>query len=358
MRILKSVVIFSFMVCLFGFAAEAAYGQGIGDERKALNGNPAVRLIIDGEPIKPLDITIPLVSGRAVISLTAVQAIFPCQSEWGPAGELVLIGEGKRIQLFPGENIIIVNSQPLELEIAPIKTADGILFLPLRSVGEALDYSVIYDEAQHFIYLNSPGYEPPPPGQPLPTQPPVVIDYNSLPTWGNIFAVPGLTELWQGETIITGYFTRLVDKSPGRTTNVILSSSKINNTVLPPGDVFSFNQTVGPRTAQGGYQNAKIFAGKKVITGIGGGICQTSTTIYNVVLDAGLQVLERYPHSMRVAYAPLGRDASVSWGSTDFKFRNNQDFPLKIMLKVEGGYVFAALVKAEPENPLPSVSNL
>ncbi|CFX26640.1 Vancomycin resistance VanW [Syntrophomonas zehnderi OL-4] len=358
MRILTFLVSLILMVCLLGFSNSSAYGQDVANGIDALNSHPPIRLIVDGAEANPEENTLQLVSGRAVISLPTAQTIFPCQSEWGTAGELVLICEGKRIQLFPAQDIMLVNSLPQELEIAPFTAADGTLFLPLRSLAEILDYTVIYDEAGRCVYLNSPGYEPLAPGQPIPAQPAVTVDYNSLPTWGNILTVPGLTELWKGESVITGYFTRLIDKSPGRTTNVLLSSSKINNTVLPPGGVFSFNQTVGPRTAQSGYRDAKIFAGQKVVTGIGGGICQTSSTIYNAVLEAGLQVLERYPHSMRVAYAPPGRDATISWGSADFKFRNNQDFPIKLMLKVEGGYVFAAMVKAEPEKQASIPSNL
>ncbi len=310
-----------------------------------------INLTVDGAASQAENTALQLASGHSVIALTTLQNLIPFQSEWGPEGELVLLWEEQRIQLFPGKDEMLVNAVPQTLEIPPYVDETGALLLPLRAVGEALGYKIIYDEATRCIFLNSPGYQPLPEPTVIPNQvPPVRIDYQSLPTWGSIFSIPGLTDLWKAEQIISGYFTRLVDSPPGRTTNIVLSSAKVNGTILQTGEVFSFNQVVGPRTVQKGYQNAKIFAGKKVITGIGGGVCQTSSTLYNVALEAGLQVLERYPHSLKVVYAPPQRDATVSWGGADFKFRNNKDYPIKILCQVDNGYVFAMVVKAEPDS--------
>jgi vancomycin resistance protein YoaR len=119
--------------------------------------------------------------------------------------------------------------------------------------------------------------------------------------------------------------------------------------------VFSFNYTVGPRTAAGGYQTAGIIVGKRLVSGIGGGICQTSSTLYNTVLESGLPVLERHTHSLRVGYVPANRDATVSWGTADMKFRNDKPYSIKILAQVYGNYVICALaaVDYQEENDLP-----
>jgi vancomycin resistance protein YoaR len=141
------------------------------------------------------------------------------------------------------------------------------------------------------------------------------------------------------QTLITGYYTRLINSSAARTNNIRLSCAKINGKILNPGELFSFNQTVGPRTSAAGYQSAAIFSGNQVIQGIGGGICQTVSTIYNVVLEAGLSVVERHRHSLKVAYVAPGRDATVAWGSLDFKFKNSNNYPICLNTEVIGGKI-------------------
>jgi len=353
---IKSVCVVFILVILFLGPSPTVQGQTSLDE--IMSGSQEqillqVPLLIDGLESNPENMPLLLTCGRTVISLQSLQNIIPFQSELGQEGELVLIWEQSRIQLYPGKNEMLVDSIPRSLDIAPLKTVDGSWLLPLRAVGEALGYKIIYDASKPVIHLCSPGYKPLPLTEILPPQP-AHIDYNALPTWGSVLSVPGLTDVWPGETIIAGYFTRLVNSPSGRTNNIILSSAKISGKILPAGEIFSFNQTVGPRTVQNGYQNAKIFAGKKVVNGIGGGICQTSSTIYNAALEAGLQIVERYPHSLKVVYAPPHRDATVSWGGADMKFRNTSGFPLKLLCKVENGYVMAVLAKAQPDTSVVS----
>ena len=122
-----------------------------------------------------------------------------------------------------------------------------------------------------------------------------------------------------------------------RTENVRLSAEFINNTILMPGQEFSYNNTVGERSIERGFKVAKVYQGGEVIDGLGGGICQTSSTLYNAVLLADLEVTERRNHSLSVAYVKLGRDATVSYGTIDFKFKNNKRTPIKIETKVGGG---------------------
>lgn len=347
MRFSKSWLFITLIILVWLGPTPAVQGQSSWYDNIAMHDDlqiaGQIHLMVDGIATKPENMPLLLASGRTVISLQSLQTIIPCQSELGRDGEIIVLWEQSRIQLFPDKNEMLVNSIPRSLDMAPLITADGNCLLPLRPLAEVMGYTVLYDTSSQTIQLNSPGYQPPP--QPAP-QP---IDYSTLPTWGSIFCVPGLVELWPNETIMAGYFTKLVNSSASRTNNILLAAAKINGKVLQADEIFSFNQTVGPRTAQGGYQNAKIFAGQKVVTGIGGGICQMSSTLYNVVLEAGLQVLERYPHSLKVVYAPPNRDATVSWGGADFKFRNTSGFPLKILCKVENGYVFAVFVKVPSE---------
>lgn len=129
---------------------------------------------------------------------------------------------------------------------------------------------------------------------------------------------------------ITSFTTKFDAGNVPRASNIRLAAKIIEGTVLTPGDTFSFNTVVGQRTEERGFQEAGVYMNGKVDTGIGGGICQVSTTLYNSVLFADLQVLERHNHSLTVPYVPLSRDAAVSWGLQDFKFINNTDYHIYI----------------------------
>ncbi|EGK11200.1 VanW domain protein [Desmospora sp. 8437] len=135
------------------------------------------------------------------------------------------------------------------------------------------------------------------------------------------------------------YTTRYNPGEINRTTNVRLSSQAINNLVLSPGEEFSFNKTVGQRTAQRGYKNATVIVNGEFTDGMGGGICQTSSTLYNSVDHAGLEVTARFSHSKEVTYVPKGRDATVAWYGPDFKFRNSLSKPVLIKSTANGGYL-------------------
>lgn len=116
----------------------------------------------------------------------------------------------------------------------------------------------------------------------------------------------------------------------GSATNIRLSSEAINNTLLMPGDSFSFNDTIGDTTLEKGYTYAPVISNSRYIQGIGGGVCQVSSTLYNAVLQVGLNSLSRRPHSKPSSYLPLGLDATVSWDSIDYQFENTLDYPLYI----------------------------
>jgi len=135
-----------------------------------------------------------------------------------------------------------------------------------------------------------------------------------------------------------------------RTTNLMLASSKINGTVIMPGETFSYNTVVGERTIAAGYRNAAIYENGRVVDGLGGGICQVSSTLYNTVLYANLDVVERSNHMFLTTYVSGGRDATVAYGSLDFKFKNNRDYPVKIVSSVGGGYCTVSLYGLKKED--------
>ena len=138
------------------------------------------------------------------------------------------------------------------------------------------------------------------------------------------------------DTVIGSYSTDYSTSSANRKSNIHLASSKINGITLNPGDVFSFNNVVGPRTSATGYKIAHVYSGGKVVDGIGGGICQVSSTLYNAAVLADLEIVYRINHSMPVSYTPLGRDATVSYGSIDFKIKNNKESPIKFEVIGDG----------------------
>lgn len=123
----------------------------------------------------------------------------------------------------------------------------------------------------------------------------------------------------------------------GRTTNLKLAAGKINGKVLLAGEEFSYNKTVGERTIAAGYQMAATYSGGKVVDGLGGGICQISSTLYDAVIFADLDVTVRRNHQFVTSYLPGGKDATVVWGSQDFKFKNSRKYPIKITASVSGG---------------------
>lgn len=123
----------------------------------------------------------------------------------------------------------------------------------------------------------------------------------------------------------------------GRSTNIRLATEAIDGTVLQPGETFSLNGVVGRRTAAKGYQTAIIFQNGKQVEGLGGGVCQVSSTVYGAVLYADLQVTERSSHQFQVSYTPVSQDAAVYYGSQDFQFVNDTDNPIKIAASASNG---------------------
>ena len=137
--------------------------------------------------------------------------------------------------------------------------------------------------------------------------------------------------------LISEFSTKYSQSQKDRTTNLKLAAEKINGTVLMPGEVFSYNTVVGKRTIDAGYKEAKIYVNGEVVDGLGGGICQVSSTLYNAVLYANLEIVERRNHQFVPSYAGAGLDATVVYGSIDFQFKNTRNYPIKIQCSVDRG---------------------
>jgi vancomycin resistance protein YoaR len=149
-----------------------------------------------------------------------------------------------------------------------------------------------------------------------------------------------------GLAALGSQFTSYFDASnPGRKTNIALAAKLVDGTIVEPGEVFSLNETMGPRSVNRGFDFAPVIAGDGVLRqGVGGGICQYATTLFNAVFFAGLPVVERHAHGLLISRYPMGRDATVSWGGPDFKFENDTDRPVMIRSWVKGDALTVALV--------------
>lgn len=146
------------------------------------------------------------------------------------------------------------------------------------------------------------------------------------------------------------FTTRFDESDKDRTTNLRLACQKINGKVVLAGDTFSYNKTLGARTVAAGYKNAKIYEAGEVVDGLGGGICQISSTLYNSVLMANLQIVERRNHQFVTSYVPAGRDATVVYGATDFKFKNTRKYPIRIVASAQNGIATVSIYGIKEEN--------
>lgn len=139
------------------------------------------------------------------------------------------------------------------------------------------------------------------------------------------------------------YTTYFNSRNHNRAHNINLAAQAVNNYVLLPGEIFSFNKVVGRRTKAKGYMQAPIIVKGELSEGIGGGICQVSSTLFNAVDRAGLHIVKRYSHSREVPYVPPGRDATVSWNGPDLVFQNKYPYPVLIRAKSVYGQVFVTV---------------
>lgn len=132
-------------------------------------------------------------------------------------------------------------------------------------------------------------------------------------------------------------------KEESRSTNITLAAESIHGKVIQPGEIFSFNEAVGPTIERRGYEKGMIYIDGEKSEGFGGGVCQVSTTLHQAAVDAGMTITERHDHSLPVGYAKSGEEAATSYGVIDFKFQNEKDYPVVIHSSVSGGTLRVAI---------------
>ena len=147
---------------------------------------------------------------------------------------------------------------------------------------------------------------------------------------------------------IASYRTELAGRTDGQIHNARLAAESINGRILQPGAVFSFNRIVGSWTADRGYVKAPVSYDGELIRSWGGGVCQTSTTLYNAVLLSGMKIVERHRHQFAPRYAPPGQDAAVAQEDIDLRFRNPYRWPLKIEAAVESDWIVCRVLSRKP----------
>jgi vancomycin resistance protein YoaR len=143
------------------------------------------------------------------------------------------------------------------------------------------------------------------------------------------------------------FATTLVGSLPERTHNLRLAAQALDGAVLRPGEEFSFNQRVGPRTAERGYGPAPVILRETRQVQVGGGVCQAATTLFDAALLAGLGVVERHRHSSPVDYVAPGEDATIAWGVKDLRLRNDLDQEVRLRIEVLGSTLVARIEGGE-----------
>ena len=156
------------------------------------------------------------------------------------------------------------------------------------------------------------------------------------------------TVVTKKETQISSFSTKIYNKDEERQNNIGITCRTLSTKEVQPGEIFSFCDTVGKATHAKGYEEADIYVDGKKEQGLGGGNCQVSTTLYNAVLQVPqLEVIERHQHSGHVPYIEKGKDAAVAYGNYDFKFKNNTNGVIKIVMENTAESITAKLIKIE-----------
>lgn len=183
---------------------------------------------------------------------------------------------------------------------------------------EGVDFGVTMEEAKNMLSQSAETYTIP-------------LKYTTPNVTTNQIGTEAFPDL------LSSFSTKYDASNKNRSINLELAAGKINGTVLMPGEEFSFNKVVGERTIEAGYKEAHIYSGGKVVDGLAGGICQISSTLYDAVLYANLDVTSRKNHQLPAGYIKNGLDATVVYGSIDFKFVNSRKYPIKIVAEVKNG---------------------
>lgn len=148
----------------------------------------------------------------------------------------------------------------------------------------------------------------------------------------------------EGLVLLGSFSTTFPTGQTNRVQNIRLGSSMLDGAVVAPGGVFSVNGRMGPRTIEKGFRVAPVYSGERTIMGVGGGICQIATTLFNAAMESEMRIVERHAHSKPVHYVGPGRDATIDYGSADFRFQNTTEAPVVLRVRVDGGTITASLL--------------
>ena len=169
-------------------------------------------------------------------------------------------------------------------------------------------------------------------------------DPNSINKTNSVSNTQSITESIEKE--IANFSTKIHNKEEARQNNIRITCNSLTNTEIKPGETFSFCNIVGKATKEKGYQEADIYVEGEKQQGLGGGNCQVSTTLYNAVIKVeGLEIVERHEHSGYVPYIEKGKDAAVAYGSYDFKFKNNTNKIIKIVMECKEQDITAKIIE-------------
>lgn len=158
------------------------------------------------------------------------------------------------------------------------------------------------------------------------------------------------------QRLVAAYFTSLGGRTGSQRHNARLALERLDEAVLPPGAEFSFNSVVGSLSRDQGFRRAPVSYNGTLIDDWGGGVCQTSTTLYNAALLAGLELLERHPHRFAPSYVPAGRDAAVAFSSVDLRFRNPYTFPVRFSGRIDGDRLVVEVWGKRVPDQLPQIA--
>ena len=188
---------------------------------------------------------------------------------------------------------------------------------------------------------------------PAPPQPPIV---EPIPIPQAPVVVDPTTKKAEYDVVLGSFTTKFNNNSIGRTENLRVACNYINGQIVAPGKVFSFTSLAGPCTTSRGYKSAIIISDGKYTSGIGGGVCQIASTLYNTALLSNMEIKERKCHSLRSSYVEVGRDATISTGSIDLKFKNSYNKPVKISCEFQAskGYVTIKILGLT-DTPIPNI---
>lgn len=278
--------------------------------------------------------------------------------------------DGTTLKISNGKDGVVVDSQTLIENVlyafCNIDSENAIIDIPVQKVSAKKIniediYKDIHKEAVDAYYTTNP-YVVYPSATGIDFKISMEEAKNIVSTPQNEYSIP-LKVLYPKVTtkqigneafpdMLSDFSTSFVTSNYNRSTNIVLASNEINGFVLMPGETFSYNQVVGQRTPARGFKEAPAYLNGKVVQEYGGGICQVSSTLYNAVLYANLEIVDRANHAFKPSYVDPGLDATVSWGGPDFKFKNNRSYPIKILCNTDNKKLYIAIYSLKSNNDL------